>query len=145
VEHHEASIAAFVTNARATSACDAVIVAGSVARGTERPDSDVDLYLLVGEQVFAQAREDGRLSYVTTDGITYEGGYFDIKLVTLGYLERAAVDGDDPCRASFEGAQVAWSTVDALDERIRRIVEPPQEYWEQQMRAFVTFARLQGG
>src|SRR5689334_7139511 len=74
--HHEESIAAFVESARADGACDAVIVEGSVARGTERADSDVDLYLLVGDETFGKARRDGRLSYVTADGIAYEGGYF---------------------------------------------------------------------
>ena len=45
--------------------------AGSVARGTERPDSDVDLYLLVDDAAFDAARDSGRLSYVTADDVTF--------------------------------------------------------------------------
>jgi len=141
--HHEESIAAFVESARADGACDAVIVEGSVARGTERADSDVDLYLLVGDETFGKARRDGRLSYVTADGIAYEGGYFDIKLVTLGYLDQAAIRGDDPCRASFESARVVWTTVDDLADRLARILAISDESWREREAKFIAHARLQ--
>ncbi len=145
MEHHEASIAAFVERSTRERRFEAVIVSGSVARGTERPDSDVDLYLVVDDSEFAAARAEGRLSYVTSDDVTYEDGYFDIKLVTPDYLRRAALDGDDPCRASFEGARVAWSTIDDLGEQIRRIVELPDAAWVEKQRAFIAHARLQAG
>jgi predicted nucleotidyltransferase len=141
--HHEASIDAFVASARDTARCDAVIVAGSVARGTERPNSDIDLYLLVTDEAFAAARAGGTLSTVEGDGVTYEGGYFDIKLITVDYLDRAATDGDDPCRASFDGARVAWSRLDGLESRIARVVQLPDAAWRRRQAAFVTHARLQ--
>jgi len=141
--HHEESIARFVETTRSTGTCDAVIVEGSVARGTERPDSDVDLYLVVDEDAFARARGDGRLSYVSGEGVTYEGGYFDIKLVTLDYLDQAALRGDDPCRASFESARVVWSTVDGLEERLARILDVSEESWSRREAAFMAHARLQ--
>jgi hypothetical protein len=141
--HHEEAIARFVEATRATGSCDAVIVEGSVARGTERPDSDVDLYLVVDDAAFAQARNDGRLSYVSGDGVTYEGGYFDIKLVTLDYLDQAARRGDDPCRASFESARVVWSTIDDLEERLARILDVSEESWLHREAAFMAHARLQ--
>ncbi len=141
--HHEESIARFVETTRSAGLCDAVIVEGSVARGTERPDSDVDLYLVVDEDAFARARDDGRLSYVSGEGVTYDGGYFDIKLVTLDYLDQAALRGDDPCRASFESARVVWSTVDGLEERLARILDVSEESWSRREAGFMAHARLQ--
>jgi predicted nucleotidyltransferase len=141
--HHEESIDRFVEATRSAETCDAVIVEGSVARGTERPDSDVDLYLVVDDDAFARARDDGRLSYVSGEGVTYEGGYFDIKLVTLDYLDQAALRGDDPCRASFQSARVAWSTIDDLEERLARILAVSEESWSRREAAFMAHARLQ--
>jgi predicted nucleotidyltransferase len=143
MHHHEESISRFVATASADGSCDAVIVEGSVARETERSDSDIDLYLLVSDESFADARRSARLSYVTDDGITYDGGYFDIKLVTLGYLDHAAARGDEPCRASFERARVAWSRVPGLDARLARIAELSDEEWIDREARFIAHARLQ--
>jgi predicted nucleotidyltransferase len=143
MRHHEESIDHFVRLVQVEHTCDAVIVEGSVARGTERSDSDIDLYLLVSDEMFDEARRAGRLSYVTGDGVTYEGGYFDIKLVTLDYLDKAASHGDDPCRASFESARVVWSRVHGLEARLARIRQISESSWIERQATFIAHARLQ--
>ncbi|WP_212804587.1 nucleotidyltransferase domain-containing protein [Actinocatenispora sera] len=47
MRHHEDTLDAYVRRVRADADAIAVIVVGSVARGTERADSDVDVYLVV--------------------------------------------------------------------------------------------------
>ncbi len=85
-----------------------VVVVGSVARGDERPDSDVDVYLVVTDEAYADAARSGQVAFVSTVGVAYEGGYVDVKLASPSYL-RAAVDhGDDPTRASFDGGRVTF-------------------------------------
>ncbi|GAA2103591.1 hypothetical protein GCM10009841_20830 [Microlunatus panaciterrae] len=145
MQHHERAVETYVERARSVESNLAVVIGGSVARGTERPDSDVDLYLLVTEEEFAAAGRNRRLSYVETEGADYDGGYFDIKLVTLPYLTQAAERGDDPVRASFIGARVVWSRVDDLEERLARIRTVPSEVWAPRMASFLSQLRLYGG
>jgi len=70
VQHHDDTLAAFVAQESARDDAVAVVVAGSVARGTPRPDSDVDVYLVVTEERFGTAWDVEPLS----DSITALGG-----------------------------------------------------------------------
>lgn len=149
MHHHDVAIERFVATARRDPQLLAVVVDGSVASGRERPDSDVDLVLIVTDEAFAAALGADRLSYVDdgvgSGGIGYEHGYYDIKLATVEYLELAAERGDDPVRAAFLHAKVAWSRVDGLEEKIARISAVPDAQWEQRMAAHIAQARLHGG
>jgi hypothetical protein len=102
------------------------------------------VYLLVEEDEFERARVHERLSYVIEEGVDYPGGYVDVKLVTESYLDAAAARGDDPVRASFVDAFIAWSKVEDLSERIRAISEFPDHLWERRMASFIAQARLYG-
>ena len=79
-----------------------MVVIGSVARGDERPDSDVDVYLVITDEAYAAAARSGVVAYVSEVGVAYEGGYVDVKLASPRYLADAADHGDDPTRASFD-------------------------------------------
>ena len=68
---------------------------GSVARGTARPTSDVDVYLVVTDEAYADARAAGMIAAVSQDGVTYPGGYVDIKLASTRYLTKAVEGADD--------------------------------------------------
>jgi predicted nucleotidyltransferase len=144
VKHHDAAVASYVERVSADPEVLAVILTGSIARGTERPDSDVDLYLLVTDDRWDSAFERRRLMYVERDGIDYEGGYYDIKLATLSYLDDAAERGDDPVRDSFAISRIAFSRVDDLAERIDRIGAVPDDVWTGRVASFVAQARLHG-
>ncbi len=53
----------------------ALILAGSVAKGTERADSDLDGMVIVSEEEYAE-KEKNNTTTETIDGFcTYEGGY----------------------------------------------------------------------
>ena len=144
MKHHDAAIERFITRVSADPEVLAVVVTGSVARGTERPDSDVDLYLVVTEARWEAAFEQQRLMYVEHDGIDYDGGYYDIKLATLSYLDEAAERGDDPVRDSFAISRIAFSRVDGLGARIRRVGEVDDDAWTGRVASFVAQARLHG-
>ncbi|HEY2556055.1 MAG TPA: nucleotidyltransferase domain-containing protein [Diaminobutyricibacter sp.] len=144
MKHHEIAVERFVTRASADPDVLAVVVTGSVARGTERPDSDVDLYLVVSEERWDTAYEQRRLMYVEREGIGYEGGYYDVKLATLSYLDDAAERGDDPVRDSFAISRIAFSRVDDLPRRIERIGTVPDGLWDDRVASFVAQARLHG-
>lgn len=145
MQHHEESIAAYVERMRHQPDAVAVITTGSVARGLERPDSDVDLCLVLTEEAFTESWRHNRLSYVEHEGATYEGGYFDIKVASPAFLRQAAERGDDPMRASFLDARVAWTRIDDLDELIATIPVLPDQVWDERMASFIAQARLHGG
>jgi predicted nucleotidyltransferase len=145
VQHHEDSIAAFIQRIRGRDDVLAVILDGSVASGRERPDSDVDLVLVVTEEAFEQAWRENRLSYVERDSITYGGGYYDLKVASLPYLQRAVDDADDPMRASLLHARVVWSGIDDLEPLLTAIARLPEEVWEHRMASFIAQLRLHGG
>jgi hypothetical protein len=108
MQQHEETLAAYVRRVKADPNVIAVILVGSVARGTERPDSDVDVYLVVPDDVFDSAIAAHRVIFDERFDATYPGGYVDVKLATVAFLDAAAERGDDPVRASFEDARVAW-------------------------------------
>ena len=55
MHHHEQTIDAFTTSQAVRPEVLGVVVIGSVARGDERPDSDVDVYLVVTDDAYAAA------------------------------------------------------------------------------------------
>jgi predicted nucleotidyltransferase len=152
MKQQERALAAYIDTVREHPATLAVIVVGSVARGDERADSDVDVYLVVDDASFAAASAENRLAWIERRDADYPGSYIDIKLASPGYLAAAAEHGDDPTRASFAGARIAYarrdySRVDApnLDDLIGRITSLPDGEWEERVRSHLAQVRLHGG
>ncbi|SDG64515.1 nucleotidyltransferase domain-containing protein [Microbacterium pygmaeum] len=145
MEQHERALDAYLETVREEPGVLAVVVVGSVARGQERPDSDVDVYLVVDDEHFAAASESDRFAWIDRAGLDYPGSYIDVKLASPGYLEAAAERADDPTRASFAGARVAFSRLAGLESLLARIVLLPDEVWATRIRSNVAQARLYGG
>jgi predicted nucleotidyltransferase len=145
MEHHEDTLDAYVRRVKADPNTIAVIVVGSVAHGTERPDSDVDVYLVVPDDVFDSAIATNRVIFVERSDAKYLGGYVDVKLATVAFLNAAAERGDDPVRASFEGARVAWVR-DGYDIAgpVAAIPLLPPTVWESRAVSFISQVRLHG-
>jgi len=76
------------------------------------------------------------LSYVDRDISTYEGGYTDIKVINLRFLELAAKRGNEPTRYAFTGSDVVFSRIPELDELIARIPVFPEESRKRNLRDF---------
>ena len=53
MEHQERALGAYVEQVKGEPGTLGVVVVGSVARGEEREDSDVDVYLVVDADRFA--------------------------------------------------------------------------------------------
>lgn len=84
-KHHEDSIENMKEHFKKQGAV-ALILAGSVAKGTERADSDLDGIVILSEEEYAE-KQKRNITTETIDGLcTYEGGYFDIKYMTKQYL-----------------------------------------------------------
>jgi predicted nucleotidyltransferase len=145
MEHHEQALRAYVERVRVRPEVLGVIVTGSVGRGTERPDSDIDLYLVVTEEAFAEGLRRRRLLYVEEEGADWPGGYFDVKLATPEYLDEAALHGDEPVRDSFRIARVVWDRGVGLAERVAAASTLPEAEWDRRARSQVAQVRLHAG
>ena len=146
MQHHEDTLAAFVAAVQERDEVLGVVVGGSAARGTERPDSDVDVYLAVEEEEFARSRALDQLSYTEHDIATYAGGYVDVKLISPHWLATAPAHADQPTRASLTGAKVAWSRFPDLQNNLDQISSPPDnDWWQRQTESFTAQFRLYGG
>lgn len=146
MRHHERALTAFIERELQRGSLGVVLV-GSVARGTERAGSDVDVYLLVSDDEFDAAIATPRVSYVVrdgVDGVDYPGGYIDVKLATLAYLTTAAERADDPTRASFVGARAVAPSVPQMDALLERIVHPPEQLWQANADSFMAQVYLYG-
>lgn len=99
----------------------ALIFGGSVAKGNERPDSDLDAVVVVSDAVYEQ-KKAANCTAETIGGLcTYEGGYFDVKYVTKGFLLDAAERGSEPARNAFVKARVLFSSDPEIEEIAARI------------------------
>jgi hypothetical protein len=145
VQHHDATIEGYVATVTDRPEVLGVVVVGSVARGTPREDSDVDVYLVVTDDAYDQARAAGQIAAVSQDGVTYPGGYVDIKLASPGYLTTAIERADDPTRASFVGSQVSLDRTGKIADWISEIVTLPEQTWGRRVAAYRAQTRLYGG
>ncbi len=144
--HHERAVRGAIDRYSEADGARGLILGGSVARGTERPDSDVDLTLVVSDDAYPQYAASDRLSFVDHVPEYYEHAYFDVKVVTKAILARAVERADDPMRASFVDARVLWTAadlpIDALDAQLHAIAEPNDATWLEHEASFMAQARL---
>ncbi|WP_340021262.1 nucleotidyltransferase domain-containing protein [Paenibacillus sp. FSL K6-1096] len=134
--HHRQTLERLVDKLAPDPANLAVITSGSIAQGTAKETSDVDVHLVVTDEAYAEYERNQMLSYVDREVSTYEGGYADIKVVNLQFLELAAQRGNEPTRYAFGGSEVVFSRIPELTELVARIPVYPEENRERNLRDF---------
>jgi hypothetical protein len=145
MEQHERALDAYLDQIRGDPEVLAVVVVGSVARGTERADSDVDVYLVVTDEGFARATAERGYAWTERHDVDYPGSYIDIKLASPAYLRRAAAVGDDPTRASFDGARAVWSRDASIQDLVDAVPRVDEAVWGERVRSHLAQVRLYGG
>ncbi|MCM1257281.1 MAG: nucleotidyltransferase domain-containing protein [Roseburia sp.] len=119
-KHHEESIENMKEHFRKHGAI-ALILVGSVVKGKERADSDLDGVVILSEEEYAE-KEKSNTTTETIDGLcTYEGGYFDIKYVTKPYLKDLAEKGSEPARNGFSKAKILFCNDAEIENILPRI------------------------
>lgn len=139
-KHHEISIENMKEYFRKREAI-ALILVGSVAKGTERIDSDLDGVVIVSEEEYAE-RKKNNITTETIDGLcTYEGGYFDVKYMTKEYLKDLAEKGSEPARNGFTKAKTLFCNdteienvlpqipVFQIEEREEKLLSFYSDFW----------------
>ena len=127
-KHHEESlkiaIAYLKEESRVKDGLIAIIFGGSVAKGCERPDSDLDFEVIVTDEMYEKLKAEGIATEAILGRCTYPEGYFDIKYYPKSFLYAVADHGSEPARN-------AWLGDNAF---IRRIRKSPD--WWKQFRVF---------
>ncbi len=133
--HHRRAIDRLVNEYRDDTRFSALIIGGSVAKGFARPDSDVDFPIVATDDEFNRRKTQNDLFINRKDLCDYEGGYVDGKIINHAFLKEVADKGNEPSRAAFEGAFVAYSHLPNLDALLEKIPVYP-EHDRDRRRAF---------
>ena len=134
--HHRATIERATARLRARDDVLAVVVGGSIAHGFATASSDVDLLIVVSDEEWRRRLEAGDVTDLDLDSPTYEGGYVDGKYTSVGFIRDVAVRGSEQARFAFDGAIVAWSSVDGLDDELQAAARYPLDGRADRIRAF---------
>ncbi len=144
-QHHIDSIEKLKAYFAKQSGIVALVLGGSVAKGKERPDSDLDALVIVTDERFAEQEAKGVLSECVMGECTYEDGYFDIKYSTANYL-RALVDkGSEPSRNAFLGCKILWCDDPEVAALIERVPQYPAHEREEKRLSFYATLELNAG
>lgn len=114
----------------------ALIIGGSIAKGLEREDSDVDAVIVLTDEEAERRHAARDYCFYSEDLTDYPGGYVDAKLVDLCFLRDVAERGSDPARSAFEGAWVDYSEIAGLDGLLARIPVYPESDHQNRLEAF---------
>jgi hypothetical protein len=115
----------------------AVLMAGSVARGVARADSDVDLIAVVDDAAWPEYLAQNRLAFLWFDLGEPPCGYVEGRYVPRSYVLEAARRGSEPTRHSFTGVYPLYSADPAIDEALPLIPVYPEAERQYRIQAFM--------
>jgi hypothetical protein len=119
--HHKKAIEKVVELLKKDERFLALIIGGSVAKGMEREDSDIDVVLVATDEEFKRRKKNNMFLYYTKDVCDYPGGYIDGKVVDLQLLRTVAERGNEPARDAFRDAWIAYSKIPELKDLFKKI------------------------
>jgi len=134
--HHERVIQRLVERFKDDPRFPALIVGGSIAKGREKADSDVDILLVATDEEFTRRLREVDVYYRDDEIADYPGGSVDGKIISRQFLVDAAGHGSEPARAAFMGALVAYSRLPDLGDLLARITAYPEHERVEKMKRF---------
>lgn len=142
-DHHRRAIDRLTDAYRDDPEFLGLIIGGSVAKDYARADSDVDFMMVARDEDFARRLAARDLFINRTDLCDYDGGYVDGKIVDIAYLEQVAENGNEPSRAAFNGAFLAFSHEPRLDKLLSRIPVYQDDGHSERIATFYKMAFIQ--
>ncbi len=135
-KHHRDTINNVIEKLKADQSILALIIAGSIAHGFAREDSDVDIMIVVSQEEYERRCRSNEALYYERESCTYEKGYVDGKYISTDFIEEVIRSGGEPARFAFRDCWVAFSRIDGLEALIREAAQYPKQYREVRMRRF---------
>ena len=137
-KHHQEAVDIFLKRYEGDDTVLGILLCGSIAHGFAKPDSDIDVAIIVSPEEFRKRKEQGKLAFSIWDICTYEHGYVDCKVVDVEMLGTIAEKGSDASRYAFQGCRVLYSRIDNLEELLSRIDRYPVDVKEERRRRFAS-------
>ncbi len=134
--HHQETIDRLSAHFKDDPAFDALIIGGSLAKGWDRPDSDVDFMLLATDDEYARRVPDNQLTFFSTEFTDYAGGYVDGKIVNRAFLHEVAACGSEPARSAFVGVWIVYSRWPELADLLAQITTYPEANHVDKLQSF---------
>jgi len=123
--HHATSIRNLVAAFEQDPSILALILGGSIAHGFAKPDSDIDVAIVVEPAEYQRRQRDNQLHYNNRTLCTYEKGYIDGKYLDVDFLRLVAAKGSDPARYAFKDGRILFSRLPDLEPLLAEIVKYP--------------------
>jgi len=142
-KHHQKGIDNLVEEYKNDPRFIGLIIGGSVAKGCARADSDIDFMIIATDKVFEECKSKNNFFINRTDLTDYKGGFVDGKIIDRTYLEMVDKKGNEPTRAAFDGAFVAFSKMEGLDGLIESIGRYPEELRPNKLKSFYAISFIQ--
>ena len=120
----------------------AIFVGGSIAKGIEREDSDVDLIVVIGEDDYAKRMAEGKVSFLWHDVADYKDGYVEGRFLSKAFLEEARDRGSEPTRHSFSGVFPVFCIDDEIEALAPQIAIYPEQSHNKKIISFLAQMQL---
>lgn len=134
--HHRRAIERLVVALEPDETIGALILAGSLAHGYARPESDVDVILVLDDEAYTSCASQGRLTWSDPSFCDWEGGYVDAKHVDAALIGQVAARGSEPARFAYQGARILFDRTDGLEDLLTRVVRYPIEGRDERVARF---------
>lgn len=135
-KHHEESLERLKEYFSDKTEVIAVIFGGSVAKGCERIDSDLDAMVVITDEAYEDRVKENKTAETIGGYCTYEGGYFDIKYMTKKFLQEAAEKGSEPARNAFLKSRVLFTRDSEISDLVEKIPIFQSQEKEEKMLSF---------
>lgn len=140
--HHARLVAETTERFRQDPAVQGLLVGGSVAHGLARPDSDLDVMVVVADDELARRTGEHRVVFFEQDVGGAEGGDLDGKLISRELIGAVAERGSEPARWAFADAIVAFARDPELAWFVEAAGRYPEPERDEKLRDFVGHAQL---
>jgi hypothetical protein len=134
-QHHTDSLRNLVAAFEQNATVLALVLGGSLAHGFARPDSDIDVSIVIASADYERRKTENRLHYNNRTLCTYDG-YIDGKYMDVEFLKQVAERGSDPIRYAYEGSRILFSRIEGLDTLLAAIVRYPAEQKQERIERF---------
>ena len=114
--HHQKAIEKFTEIIRNDPKFIGLVIGGSIVKGYERNDSDIDVILIATDEEYQKRKRRNKFGYFNDRACDYQGGYIDGKVINLNFLKTVAERGSEPARETFKDAYIAYSKIPELEE-----------------------------
>jgi len=141
-EHHRRTIEKLVAEFENDPRFPALIIGGSIVRGLDKEDSDVDIILVASEEEYARRHPNRDLWLLSHDFTDYPGGYVDGKILDLAFIRDVAAKGSEPARSAFQGAFLAYNHIPELPALMEQIPVFQEQERQEKMERFYSRVQL---